>query len=61
MIGESYADVSLFIRTMNTEIFDIAASDVTAVGEMVEIAEIMNKVIITQLFILYHYIIFAIV
>lgn len=46
MIGETYADVSLFIRTMNTEIFDVAASDLTAVGEMVEIAEIMNKVII---------------
>ncbi|KAG8186038.1 hypothetical protein JTE90_007424 [Oedothorax gibbosus] len=43
MIGDTSADVSLFIRTMNTEIFDVAASDLTAVGEMVEIAEIMNK------------------
>ncbi|XP_035206460.1 uncharacterized protein LOC118181423 isoform X2 [Stegodyphus dumicola] len=42
-LNDEETEVSLFVRTMNTEIFDLSASDLTGVGEMVKIADVMEK------------------
>ncbi|CAL1271060.1 unnamed protein product [Larinioides sclopetarius] len=41
--GDGDAELSLFVRTLNTEIFDLSASDLSGLGEMIQIADVMNK------------------
>ncbi|GBM04804.1 Vitellogenin [Araneus ventricosus] len=43
LTGYSDTELSLFVRTFNTEIFDLSASDLSGLGEMIRIADVMNK------------------
>ncbi|XP_015921887.1 apolipophorins-like [Parasteatoda tepidariorum] len=43
VFGGVEAEASAFIRTMNTEILDISSSDMSEVGEMIKIADLMNQ------------------
>ncbi|GIY91503.1 vitellogenin [Caerostris extrusa] len=43
MIGESDSEVSFYVRTLDTEIMELSASDLSGIGEMMKVAELVNK------------------
>ncbi|XP_055927996.1 uncharacterized protein LOC129959198 [Argiope bruennichi] len=43
LTGDTDAEVSGFFRILNTEILDMSASDLSGIGEMIRIADMMNS------------------
>ncbi|CAL1271066.1 unnamed protein product [Larinioides sclopetarius] len=43
LLGDSYTEFSLFVRAMNTEIFDLSTSDLSALKEVVNISEMAHQ------------------
>ncbi|GIX69421.1 vitellogenin, partial [Caerostris darwini] len=43
MIGESDSEASFYVRTLDTEIMDFSASDLSGIAEMMKVAELVNK------------------
>ncbi|PRD32770.1 UNVERIFIED_CONTAM: hypothetical protein NCL1_19490 [Trichonephila clavipes] len=44
ILGENDAEVSFYLRMFEDEILGFSASDLYCIGEMIQIADIMNKV-----------------